>query len=173
MGTDKGLIQYHGVPQRQFIFELLSAFCDRVFVSCKEGQQVPAELNPLVDTLEMESPLNGIVSAFRQNHEVAWITVPVDMPNINKESIDQVLASRDEASFATCFFDSSGKRPEPLFTVWEKKCYPALEKFVAGGGISPRIFLETHPHKALHVTDSFILKNVNSRTDLEKFKHRE
>ena len=52
MGTDKGLINYHGTPQREYLFELLSKVCHRVFTSCRIGQDVPAALNPIVDAFD-------------------------------------------------------------------------------------------------------------------------
>src|SRR5688572_8249962 len=84
MGQDKGQIAFHGKPQREYLFDLLSTCCNHVFTSCKRTQDIAAKLNPLADLFEMDSPLNGILTAFRHTPSVAWLSVPVDMPMIDQ-----------------------------------------------------------------------------------------
>ena len=38
MGTDKGLITYHGIPQREYIYKLLEEVCDATFLSIRDDQ---------------------------------------------------------------------------------------------------------------------------------------
>jgi molybdopterin-guanine dinucleotide biosynthesis protein A len=142
MGYDKGLVDFYGKPQREYVFEMLEGICQKVFLSCKRGNDIPAKLNPLPDSLEMESPLNGIMSAFQLKSDVAWLTVPVDMPLINKSVLEYLIAHRVNSCTATCFVDSDGQNPEPLVTLWEPVAYPELQKFHDGGQTSPRKFLQ-------------------------------
>jgi molybdopterin-guanine dinucleotide biosynthesis protein A len=113
MGSDKSLLNFHGRPQREYLFETLSKCCDQVFVSCNPQQQIPVSLNPLPDAFQLKSPLNGILTAFQYDHSCAWLTVPVDMPNIDLKTLEYLLAVRQPLKMATCFFDSDGKYPEP------------------------------------------------------------
>lgn len=160
MGTDKSLLTYHGVPQREYLFDLLSACCHEVFTSCREDQQVPSRLNPLYDSVEITGPMNGILSAF--GHQIsAWFVLAVDMPFVTKDALEFLLKERDPNRLATCFMNPELKRPEPLFTIWEKECFPFLTAFVKSGNISPRYFLETHSVKMVDPPDPKILKNVN------------
>ncbi len=39
MGFDKGLIRYHEIPHRQYLYELLSKFCAKTFIGAREEQQ--------------------------------------------------------------------------------------------------------------------------------------
>jgi len=169
MGKDKGLIDFYGKPQREYIFELLSKFCVQVFTSCKENANIPFFLNPISDQFKIESPLNGILSAFQKRKDVAWLTLPVDMPLINSSSIEYLIFHRSKDHFATCFFDSEEKNPEPLFTIWEPKAYVALEKFYNSGKVSPRDFLKQSFVKIIKLPDVSVLLNINSPEELQKF----
>lgn len=168
MGSDKSVIDYHGRPQREFIFDLLGKFCDRVFLSCKSTEGIPIRLNPLADQFSVESPLNGILSAFTIHPTTAWLTVAVDMPLIDEKAIRFLLDNRDHAKIATCFFDSDGKLPEPLFTVWEPRAHALLLKYFEQGNTGPRQFLKNNDVKIIPAPDTKILTNINSQDDYKE-----
>ena len=161
MGTDKSLMIYHAVPQRVYLFELLTKYCNEVFTSCRREQQVPSDLNPLYDNAGMPGPMNGILSAFHYKN-CAWLVVAVDMPFISADAIEVLLKGRDRNRLATCFINPDSRQPEPLFTVWEPESFPLLAKFADNGNVSPRGFLKTHSVKMIDPPDSKILVNVNS-----------
>lgn len=160
MGTDKGLLVYHGRPQREFLFALLKKYCVGVHTSCREDQGIPEELHPLADRFHMSGPLNGILSAFHHKH-TAWLTVAIDMPFVNDGTIELLIAGRDSTRLATCFYNRETKQPEPLLTIWERQAYPFLLKFAHTGNISPRDFLRTHPVKMIDPPDDKVLLNIN------------
>lgn len=165
MGFDKGMINYHGKPQCEFMVDLLKPYCNEIFISSKENKRQ----NTIVDHFDVDSPLNGILSAFHFDPNVAWLTVPVDMPHVNSQAIEFLLQHRDPKKVATCFFDSGGKLPEPLVTLWEAKSKPLLFDFYNSGGFSPRKFLEENNVQLLQAPDPKILKNINTPEDLRTF----
>ena len=67
MGTDKGLLDYKGKPQREYLFDLLSKLCEHVFTSCRKEQNVPSSLNPITDKFDYTGPINGILSGLQTN----------------------------------------------------------------------------------------------------------
>jgi molybdenum cofactor guanylyltransferase len=162
MGKDKGLIIYHGKPQREYLFELLSRYCHSVYTSCYAGQVVPEHLNPLIDEYDLHSPINGILTSLKKNPGKAWLVVAVDMPNVNDQVLQLLVNNRDQHKVATCFYNAETKLPEPLLTIWETSSLPLLMKFVAAGKVSPRDFLTTHPVRLVDTPDNKILFNVNS-----------
>jgi molybdopterin-guanine dinucleotide biosynthesis protein A len=170
MGQDKSLIEYYDKAQREYLFTMLKTFCASVFISCKKTQSIPAHLNPLPDRHDFDSPLNGILTAFAHDAIAAWITVPVDMPLIDVEIISYLLKKRDASKVATCFFDSDGKKPEPLVAVWEPRAYPLLQKFQSAGKISPRDFLSQHDTNIIEIPDRNALANINNPEELKKFR---
>lgn len=161
MGRDKGLISYHGKPQREYLFEMLQELCVRVYTSCRSEQVVPAALNPLSDALQIQSPLNGILSAMQLHPDNAWLTVPVDLPNITIDLLRELGERRDPMRLATCFFDDDAQAPEPLLTIWEPAARPLLETAASKGDISPRSFLQSHNVQILPGIHPSVLLNVN------------
>lgn len=170
MGYDKSLIEYHSVSQREYLFALLKKVCDVVYTSCKTGDSFPVGLNPLPDQYNLESPLNGILTAFAKHPTAAWLTVPIDMPLIDDFVIEYLLSHRDTSKTATCFFDSDGKKPEPLFAIWEPSAYPLLLGYYEAGNKSPREFLMRENIQVMEIPDKKFLLNINDREELNKFK---
>ena len=169
MGFDKSLINYHGKPHREFLFDLLSQFCTEVHVSCKKTDDVPQQLNPLLDQYDIESPLNGILSAFSKDPSSAWLALAVDMPFIDSVTLQFLISNRGSDKVATCFLDSDGKNPEPLLTLWESNAFPLLQSFYRAGNISPRSFLIQHDVHILSAPDKNVLVNINSHDELNRF----
>lgn len=165
MGQDKSLLEYHGLPQREYLFALLQRFCVRVYTSCRADQSVPAHLNPLPDALAIKGPMNGIVSAFRAHSNTAWLVIAVDMPFVDEVAIGELLAQRDASVPATCFRNPENELPEPLCTVWEASAYPLLEAFVSSGEISPRKFLVGHQAHLVTPHNARVIINVNTPED--------
>ena len=77
MGTDKGLLNYHGKPQREYLFDLAKKYCTEVYFSCRAEQQFSEQ--SIIDTYSL-GPMGGILSAFDFNPNTAWLVVACDMP---------------------------------------------------------------------------------------------
>jgi molybdopterin-guanine dinucleotide biosynthesis protein A len=172
MGLDKNLLIFHGTPQQEFLRDVLKGFCDHIYISCRQNHNIPANLNPLPDDFDFRSPLNGILTAFKKDPEKAWLSVPVDMPYINEKTIGYLIAHRDPTKVATCFFDSDGKNPEPLFAIWEPQVFPLLKIFYNSGKISPRDFLQNHSINMIKAPNTEMHFNVNTPEEFEEFKKR-
>ncbi|MFZ2905726.1 MAG: molybdenum cofactor guanylyltransferase [Cyclobacteriaceae bacterium] len=166
MGHDKNVISYHGKPQREYLADLLKPFCSEVYWSVPKGTKATNTLIP--DHFDLASPLNGILSAFHFDPQAAWLTVPVDMPNIDTKIIQYLIKHRDMHCDATCFLDSEGENPEPLFTIWEAKAKPVLFDFFNSGNKSPRQFLTDHDVRMLRAPKT-ILININSPEELAEY----
>ncbi|MGC3946547.1 MAG: NTP transferase domain-containing protein [Chryseolinea sp.] len=161
MGTDKALIDYHGKPQREHLFDALKIVCNEVYTSCRRESDIPSYLNPITDKFDIKSPLNGILSAFQFETNSAWLTVPVDLPNVSIGVLRDIVSRRDHRKLATCFFDLSAGGPEPLLTIWEPRALPLLTAQVSRGNVSPRSFLTHNEVKIIYGLDQSIFMNVN------------
>jgi molybdopterin-guanine dinucleotide biosynthesis protein A len=170
MGRDKSLIVFHETPQRVHLFNLLKTFCKRVYLSCKNTTKIPQHLNPLPDQFELDSPLNGILSAFLHEREAAWLAVAVDMPFVDAKTLETLIQNRNPAKLATCFFDSDGTKPEPLLAIWEPRAFPMLRDYHARGGFSPRQFLMDNDIHLITVPNPRALVNVNTEGDLGEIR---
>lgn len=168
MGFDKSSIQYYDKPQYQHLACLLKPFCNQVYISGNKIKDSP--LPVLKDRFEVEGPLNGILTAFNHQPEAAWLTVPVDMPNTDAGLIAFLIQNRNPEKKATCFLDSTGKRPEPLLTIWEPAAAAKIFAYFSAGGRSPREFLLNNPVELLTAPDPNYLLNINTPEDLAEFR---
>lgn len=171
MHYDKELVIYHGKPQREYLIDLLHLFCTDVFISCGK-EKMPNVKNCITDHYDLDSPLNGILSAFQFDPETAWLTVPIDMPNIDKKVIEYLLKNRDTHKAATCFTDSEGEQPEPLLTLWEAKSKPMLFDFFNSGGFSAKKFLQENDVNIISCPDPQWLVNINTEEELMKYQKK-
>jgi molybdopterin-guanine dinucleotide biosynthesis protein A len=166
MGTDKGLLDYKGKPQREYVFDLLSNVCERVFTSCRTDQNVPAFLHPIADKHEYFGPINGILSGIQEHPDKAWLIIAVDMPFVDLAALEFLLSNRDKSKLATCFLHEPENFPEPLLTLWEPAAYSKLYEYVSVGNISPRLFLESNQIKTVNPPDKKVLLNINYPKDM-------
>ncbi|MEP2771027.1 MAG: NTP transferase domain-containing protein [Fulvivirga sp.] len=167
MGQDKSLLNYHGVPQREHIFQLLSKHVDQCFYSVKQGTTSDQRI---VDNFDIQSPLNGILSAFELHNDVAWLVVACDMPLIDDQHIANLMLSRDRDKLATCFAGTDQK-PHPLFTIYEPN---AREKLIAHSKMSksPRAFLMNESVKIIDEQHKDFLTSIDSIAQFQALKNR-
>lgn len=169
MGKDKSMLDYHGMPQRDYVFQLLNNFCEKVYTSVGKNPNASSSTNTIEDAFEIKGPLNAMLSAFKQESNVAWLTVPVDMPYIDADTIQYLIEHRNINRVATCFYDADGQFPEPLLTIWEPKADGLLRDYYNQGKISPREFLMSTDIQLLNIPDKKALTNVNTPEDFGAF----
>ena len=172
MGFDKSTVDFHGKPQQQYLHEVLKNFCADVFISLRNFPGGVSAIPSLIDKFDVDSPLNGILTAMDHDSSSAWLTVPVDMPAVDKAVIRYLVDRRDRSCVATCFLDHEGKLPEPLVTIWEPASHPLLMNFYDSGGKSPRAFLTQIKVNLLRAPSSEFHTNINSPDDLRKYRER-
>ncbi len=167
MGREKRLIQYHGKTQEEYLFELLSLYCEKVFVSLNTNQQ--SDYPYIYDAFhELNSPLVGILSAFQQEPEQAWLVVACDMPFVTQETIQYLIEARDISQKATAFQNPEELFPEPLITIYEPSIYPDLLQAYQQGRKSAMRVLSQQPIKLINAPDPQMLKSINTPAEYEE-----
>lgn len=167
MGQDKSLLSYHGLPQREHMFQLLNKYVDLCFYSTKEGS---SKADIIADSYDIQSPLNGILSAFEKHGDVAWLVVACDMPLIEAQHIEKLIQLRNPNQLATCFAGSDNK-PHPLFTIYEPTSKDRL-KTHSKVSKSPRKFLIKECVEIINARDTNFLTSIDSITEFQKLKNR-
>jgi len=173
MGRDKGLIEYHGRPQREYLFDLLQPHCTSTYYSCRPGQEADfAGLPHLTDSFAGLGPYGAILSAFRQHPDHAWLVVAVDLPLLDNAALQQLTEGRNPSQLATAFHNPETAFPDPLITIWEPRAYPVLLDFLAQGYSCPRKVLINSSIEELQAENPAILTNVNSPEEMEEVKKK-
>ena len=175
MGNDKGLIDYHGIPQREYLCNLLKSSCDDAFLSVREEQKSKLEnhFKCVVDENEYKGPLNGILSAHNKYPDVSWLVLACDLPLADKETIETLISKRDIIKVATAYATQKSKLPEPLAAIWEPNGLIAAINYMKKANSScPRKFLINSDVKLIYPKQDDVLYNANSLADLEYAKSK-
>lgn len=168
MGEDKGLINYHGKDQREYMADLLNNCCEQTFISCRPEQVAEIEHYPtLPDSISGLGPFGAILSAFRAFPNHAWLVVACDLPLLDASTLAQLKDNRHPSKIATAFNSPVTEFPEPLITIWEPKAYPILLQFLAQGYSCPRKVLINSDVQLLDAANPDALSNVNNPKEKE------
>lgn len=171
MGEDKGLIAYHDLPQREHLYHLLNEVCDETFLSIRKDQknEIPTHFNTIVDTDQYRGPYNGLLSAHTAYPEVAWLVLACDLPLMDKNALQDLIAARDSDKIASAFADENNPLPEPLCAIWEPEALKqSLAYLEAGNGTCPRKFLINANVNLVIPKNAEVLLNANSREEYEQ-----
>ena len=164
MGEDKSMIAYHNQPQWQHSMSLLSSFCEEVYVSCRPEQQDGLQ-NPLPDTFTGLGPFGGLLSAFRAFPEAAWLVLAIDIPLMDKATLEYLVNHRNASKAATAFNSPNNEFPEPLISIWEPRSYINLLHFLAQGYSCPRKVLINTDVELLNLPNPDAVRNANTPED--------
>lgn len=177
MKRDKGEINYHGISQVEYAYNLLKESCSEVFVSCrKEQAELPhlQGLPKIYDRFLDCGPLGGILSAMSTYREAAFIVLACDLPMIDQNLIKTLLKERNPNRAATAFYHADEKRFEPLAALYEPKSYHRMFYFLAEGKICPQKVLYNAEVKIINFSkDDLIAKslmNANTPEDYVEIK---
>lgn len=172
MGRDKGAMVWHGTEQRTYAAELLSRFCEKVYISCRSGQEeeLAGDYPLLVDNVEGSGPIVALLTAFDFQPEVAWMVLACDLPLITEPTLAFLIGGRDEKMLATTYRSPFDALPEPLVTIWEPASAPILRQHLADGYKCPRKALIRNEQniKLLSPPVPDDLMNTNTPEDAEQ-----
>ncbi len=171
MQQDKGLINYHGKPQRTYVYELLEEICDDVFMSIRKNQQsqFAPHIKTIVDENKYEGPFNGLLSAHNFDSEAAWLVLACDLPLMDAVNLKRLKEARDKSKVATVFAAEKTNLPEPLCAIWEPNGLRAAMRFIAEeNSFSPVKFLLNNDAKIVNPTQDAVLLNANTEDDRKK-----
>jgi molybdopterin-guanine dinucleotide biosynthesis protein A len=165
MGTDKSKLKLHGKSLDEIAQANLQPFCDKVVFSINAAQNNLIYQLSVLDLYENEGPLSGILSAFYYL-DSALLVLAVDMPLVNKKTIQALLGQRNSSKHVTAYYDENKHLWHGTLSIWEESSYPLLQSYFDNGGRSMQKFL--HQINAQKVTFENPLELLNVNT-LEEF----
>jgi molybdopterin-guanine dinucleotide biosynthesis protein A/nucleoside-triphosphatase THEP1 len=162
MGTDKAMIDYHGMPQYEYAAKLLSKYCDEVVISCNAEQatMMCKTYKLVVDDPKIASmgPMTGVLSVKQLYPNRALLVLGCDYPYINYESLDLIQKNRSEHADVVCFVHPESGYAEPLIACYEAEAINLLKCYTEKGFESLRHFVsmlvsrQIVPLSAKHIT---------------------
>jgi molybdopterin-guanine dinucleotide biosynthesis protein A len=167
MGTDKSLLNYHGKPQRYFLYEMIQTICAKVFLSCNKDQaaSITAGYNfiPDDDKYASSGPVVGLLTAFEKFPDYSFLVTGCDYPFIKINDLKELLNEASDNSVAACYYNPETKMEEPLLAVYKKECSPLLLNNFHQKKYSLKMFLQEinavkvlpHSTSSIHSVDTF------------------
>ena len=165
MQRDKAALDYGGRPQLLATWELVTAMTERAFVSVRTDQRdepLRASLPQIVDAVDAEGPIAGILSALDAHPDRAWLVVACDLPRLDRATLGRLFAERDPSQLATAYRSAYDGLPEPLCAIYEPASRGPLHAFLATGRNCPRKFLGGPQVRLIGLADDHALDNVNT-----------
>ena len=166
MQKDKWSINYHGKSQLEHCFDLLSQYCNKVFVSASLEQIaekiIPSGFPYIQDALKDRGPMGGILSAMTEHSQVAWLALACDLPLIDHQTIETLCSKRNPSKQATVFCGKDQKQLEPLCAIYEPLILKELQQFAASEKFSLYEALIHTSIEMIELEEQTSLSNVNT-----------
>jgi molybdenum cofactor guanylyltransferase len=171
MGNDKGTLNYHGKPQREYVADMLENMGIEAYISCRQEQVESMNgYKTITDSFIDMGPAGAIMSAFLYDPNTAWVALACDLPLLTEGVVQNLVAERNAAAIATAYRSPENENgfPEPLIALWEPKAFPILLQFLSQGIMCPRKVLINSDTHLIDATLPEALMNVNTQEDKEK-----
>lgn len=169
MKKDKAFLDYHGRPQVEYAYHLLSVFCEETFVSAQKEQGLDKKFPVIYDAKGFLNigPLGGILSAMSKFPDKGWLVLACDLPFVTSATIQHLLRYRDPRKVATAYRSRFNDLPEPLCAVYEPRALKNHLKFFKKDICCPRKILINSDVRLLKLKKKIALDNVNT---VEEYK---
>jgi molybdopterin-guanine dinucleotide biosynthesis protein A len=165
MRRDKAALEYHGKPQLEWAWELLTGVTQHAFISVRPdqvGDPLRSGKPQIVDNLEDAGPIAGIVSALSAHPGAAWLVIACDLPFLDRRTLEHLVSMRDPGRVATAYRSSHDNLPEPLCAIYEPHARAQVERYLETGRNCPRKFLLQSDALIIEQPDPRALDNVNT-----------
>lgn len=168
MQADKAALAYGARPQLAEAYELVARHVDRAWISVRADQAnepLRASYAQIVDGDLGQGPIAGIIAAQGRHPGAAWLVVACDLPQLDDETLDDLVRQRDPARMATAFVSAHDRLPEPLCAIYEPASRSTILAQIAAGRNCPRKYLMDHDVKLLEPRHAQALDNANTPDD--------
>ena len=173
MGRDKAslVVGDRGLSQAAYTLALLQRFCAQTYLSLRNEQDIPrgAEGVPVLrDESAAEGPMAGLLAAFRQAPDAAWLALACDLPFVHAGLLARLIERHEmEPTLPfVVFAAATGGEPEPLCAIYGPPAGPILARYAARGQFSPRRIMIEESALLLELEDAAALRNVNTPQEL-------
>lgn len=138
---DNSLLDYHGQPQRYYLYEMLSSLCDEVFLTCNENQAkgIPDEFGKLTIDSEYAIARNGmaaLLTAFKKHPKAHFLVIACDYPFINRHHLKKLVITDLDTIPAIAYYNKEQNHFEPLIAFYHNNIKPVIRKHFKNGDYS-------------------------------------
>lgn len=174
MGEAKALIHYKGKAHAAYMADVLSQYCDEVFLSARPNQWQGTELESFAmieDKYENAGPIGGILSALETRKDANWIVVACDLVHFNEKTIEKLLASFNDDVVATAYKNTEAGFPEALCALYTPKAHGVfLDAFKSDVRCPVKVLKNSKTH-LIDQDEGINLANINTQEERKHAAH--
>jgi molybdopterin-guanine dinucleotide biosynthesis protein A len=151
MGRDKALLEIDGRTQLARAVDTVERLGIPTYVSARQDQRKVHELSGvpvLYDGIQDGGPMAGILRAFEERPDSAWLFLAVDLAAVGASTLQQLCTARDRRAAAVAFTATDGG-VEPVCSIVEPAARSAVQNAVKEERLSVRDLLRELGCKAL------------------------
>jgi molybdopterin-guanine dinucleotide biosynthesis protein A len=172
MGKDKSMLDYHGQPQRYYLYEMLKQLCEEVFISCSKEQvsDIPSDYKVIPDAAEYEDigPMAALLSAFKKYPKANFLVVGCDYPFINNHHLKKLLNVKLETIPAVAYYDKIEEKFEPLLAAYHTDIKNILKKHFKQNDYSLQKVLEEVDAYRINARSTEIIRSINTTKEYKE-----
>ena len=176
MGTDKSLINYHGKPQRYYVYEMLEWVCDKVFISCNRGQatSIIAPYQMLADQPDLENvgPMAALLTAFSAYPDKDFLIVGCDYPLVTTKDLKEFEKGLDRQQIASAFYNEESRMYEPLLAYYSERSGNEIQRMYRDNQYSLQHFLKENNAEKYNPARPKNVFSVDTPEDFEMAKEK-
>lgn len=149
MGTDKAMLDFHGVPFIRRIADVLLEVFPRVVVSCAAGDGYSfLSLPEIKDIYPDCGPLGGIHAALRSCQTPYIFVLSCDVPFISKALVHDILVNAESGTISIAEADG---QIHPLIGLYPQHILPRLSDTLKRGHCRMTTFINGDVHRSIDV----------------------
>ena len=174
MGKPKFSLSYQGQSETERMVQMLSGFCDQVYLSAREEQDLSAigglpKCGRINDEHYGLGPVGGLATLMGTHPDKAWLITACDMPFLTENAIELIVSERDPLRYGTCFLQKGGVGVEPMCAIYEPKFIVPLFEALSRRELSLTRIIRELPFKHVTVSqsDRSHFTNVNTPEEYE------
>ena len=174
MGKPKVSLAYNGQTEAERMVELLSQFCDKVFLSARPEQDL-GHLEHLTHCGRVNDehyglgPVGGLATLMANHPDKAWIVVACDTPFLKARNVQHIIEQRDPLRYGTCYMKKGRLGVEPMCGIYEPKFIVPLYEAMSRRELSLSRIIHDLPFKTIKVPEDnrSDFMNVNTPEEYE------
>lgn len=168
MGKEKALLEYHDLPQFEYLIKLFSQTDLPTFLSIRKDQKINYDPFPFIilddDNYAGHGPISGLLSCIQKFPDKSIVFIGCDYPLLSIKEIEQLINSSQNSS---AFFNLNY---EPLLAVYHPSDFNKIEERFESKLYSLNNFLNEIKATKLVAEHASNLKSFDTITEYKSFQ---
>lgn len=171
MGNAKALLNYHGMPQYQWLLLLCKQLAINAAISCKAAQKdwfdtsTPILLDD--EDLGFNGPMLSLLSCINKTAENPIFLLGCDYPLLNLHDIEHLINTFEKENKTCAIYSEETLKYEPVLAIYHPKDFNKLLEQFSKKEFSLQVFLhaiqafkvcpeKAHTHKSFDTPEDFL-----------------